>query len=396
MIEALTVKGSFRGFSGHDRHVREFARGMSQHGVQLQLVDFSNWAPGKLPGEKYEFWFDTLGRPVDSKMVLHFCMPQQVQMAGGKMNINFTMFEATRIPPKWVKLNSQHDLVILPTSACEQAWVESGFAPEKIRLCPLGVNPDLFHPDAEPMEPVNENGNGFHEYGVRFLNVSDLTPRKNLLSLLQVWLRATSREDDAVLVIKLSCGIEERLSQFLNDIKKMEARIGKTRKAAAPIVLLVNRFFSDAEMPGLYAAATHYWSMSRGEGWDLPMMEAGATGLHVIAPYHTAYATYLDDSVAQMVPAQIVPAKFKMSDGTHKLFRKAGWWHPDEERAAELIRQAIDHPRQGRNDALRERIVREFTWRKATARLLEILNELESNGSRNRPGRNRFFQSLWS
>jgi hypothetical protein len=43
--------------------------------------------------------------------------------------------------------------------------------------------------------------------------------------------------------------------------------------------------------------------MSRGEGWDLPMTEAAAAGLRLIAPRHTAYLTYLDAEVAQLIPA---------------------------------------------------------------------------------------------
>ena len=50
-----------------------------------------------------------------------------------------------------------------------------------------------------------------------------------------------------------------------------------------------SRVFTDAELPSLYAAATHYVSLSHGEGWDMPLCEAAASGLAVIAPRHTAY-----------------------------------------------------------------------------------------------------------
>jgi hypothetical protein len=51
-------------------------------------------------------------------------------------------------------------------------------------------------------------------------------------------------------------------------------------------------------MPGLFAAASHYWSMSHGEGRDQPMIEAAASGLRLIVPRHTAYLEYLDADVA--------------------------------------------------------------------------------------------------
>ena len=61
---------------------------------------------------------------------------------------------------------------------------------------------------------------------------------------------------------------------------------------AAPVRVL-HDLVADAKAPGLYAAATHYISLSHGEGWDQPMMEAAAAGLKLIAPSHSAYLTYL-------------------------------------------------------------------------------------------------------
>src|SRR5439155_5195783 len=123
-----------------------------------------------------------------------------------------------------------------------------------------------------------------------------------------VWLRATTRNDDAILILKV--GRQPPGSTFLlmRDLDALERAIGKTRKESAP-VLFSDQVLPDSEMPRLFAAATHYWSMSHGEGWDQPMVEAGATGLRLIAPMHSAYTAYLDASVARMIPARLVPAR---------------------------------------------------------------------------------------
>jgi glycosyltransferase involved in cell wall biosynthesis len=291
-------------------------------------------------------------------------------------NVNFTMFEASRIPSKWVKWNRRTDLVILPTESSKRAWVDSGFPEPQIRLCPLGVDPDLFHPDVEPLPLGEYNGRPISDYRVRVLNVSDVSPRKNLPGLLRVWMRTTKPTDDAVLILKINCPFKLLLREFRRRIERLETQIGTSRQEAAPIVFIINQAFSDAQLPRLYAAATHYWSMSRGEGWDLPMTEAAATGLHLIAPQHTAYTTYLDESVATMIPARRVPANVKWSSWMSILFRGADWWEPDEEVAAHCIRQTMTNPGEGKNLAARQRIAETFTWKKATTRLIEILNEL--------------------
>jgi glycosyltransferase involved in cell wall biosynthesis len=137
----------------------------------------------------------------------------------------------------------------------------------------------------------------------------------------------------------------------------------------------VDRLLSDAEMPGLFAAATHYWSMSHGEGWDQPMIEAGAAGLRLIAPRHSAYLAYLDSSVAQLVPSRGEPVDAAAAPWMIPLFEDARWWTPDPDAAGAALRNALD----GRDEpaaSLRDRLAREFTWERAAARLIEIMSEL--------------------
>jgi hypothetical protein len=55
----------------------------------------------------------------------------------------------------------------------------------------------------------------------------------------------------------------------------------------------------------------------------------------------------------------------------------AHWWEPDEDEAIDCIRLAIEGGDWGKASA-RNRIVGQFTWEKATHRLMDILNEVEA------------------
>src|SRR5262249_49248216 len=184
----------------HDHHVREFVRHLARRGIRQQLVDVPEWGSAALPPECRDPWFDTLGRPVRAHATLHFCMPHQVRPARGRVNANYTMFEADRIPEGLVRHNLSHDLVIVPTASSRGAWTSSGCPAARIRLCPLGVDVDRFHPRVEPLTLSDRLGRPVREYRTRVLNVSEISPRKNLLALLRVWLRATTRDDDAILI----------------------------------------------------------------------------------------------------------------------------------------------------------------------------------------------------
>jgi glycosyltransferase involved in cell wall biosynthesis len=318
-------------------------------------------------------WFDSLSEACGAKTILHFSMPHQVVCDPGKINANFTTFEATRVHPAWVEANRKHDALILPTESSKRAWVDSGFPEHRIRLCPYGVNAVVFSGDAEPLHL----GTGaVQQRRVRFLNISEFSPRKNLFGLLEAWILGTSRMDDAVLIVKLGCYEASALARFQTQTRLLEQHLRKTLTDAAPVHFSFT-LLSDADMPRLYKAATHYISMSHGEGWDQTMMEAAASGLKLIAPAHSAYLTYLDASIASLIRSTEIPVAFEGDAATAALFQGAHWWQPDREHAIEYIRDAIEGRDVGRGSP-RDRIVGGFTWANATRRLIEILDETQS------------------
>jgi glycosyltransferase involved in cell wall biosynthesis len=374
------VRGSFRGASGHDHHTREFVRQLAGQGVRIQLADIPHWHPVKLPADARDPWFEQLVSPVKAATVLQFCMPHQVVTGQDRLTVNYTMFEASQVPAHWVARGRDHDLVIVPTQSSLQAWLASGYPRGKLRTCPLGIDVDRFGPAREPLPLPTPGGRPVADHGIRVLNVSEPLPRKNLAGLVRAWIRATSADDDAILIIKVGPTIRESTSALFRQLAVMEQTLGKSREQAAPI-LFVDRLLAEAEMPMLYAAATHYWSMSHGEGWDQPMMEAAATGLRLIAPSHTAYLDYLDPDVAQLIPVRSTPADARSHAWTAPLFEGAHWWTPDEDAAGQALRNALDGRDQPAASA-RDRLASAFTWRQAGARLIEILADFHHEHGR--------------
>jgi glycosyltransferase involved in cell wall biosynthesis len=358
---------------------------LHHQGVLIELVDLPNWGSVQAPGDARDEWFNTLGAPSQADVVLHICSPFHARPEPDKLNVNYTMFEADRVHPGWVARNREHDLVIVPTESSRRAWLGSGLPGDQIAVCPMGVNTDVFTGDAEPLDLRDAIGHPISERKIRFLNISELGPRKNLFGLLRAWLMATTDRDDALLVIKLSVPVEPLLDAFKRRVQFLEKSIRKPFAEAAPVVFVYDRF-SDTEMPRLYAAATHYISLSFGEGWDQPMLEAAASGLRLIAPDHSAYSAYLDNSVAQLIASREVPCLFSGWGLVQLFFQNANWWEPDEREAILAIRSAIEGRDASRRLA-RDRVIREFTWEQSTRKLIALLENLRS---RHRSGRLRF------
>jgi len=384
MVSGVRIRGPFTGPSGYDHHVREFARGLWDLSVPVELRNLDDWGPVQLPRNLRDPWFEKLDKPVDARSTVHFSFPSQVTPDAGRLDINFTMFEATRIPAHWAAAHTASDLIVLPTEHSRRAWLESGVPESKLRLCPLGVRTDLHRPGVKPLPLTGRDGRPLASYAVRFLNVSELGARKNLDGLLVAWLRATSRHDDTVLILKVGCYNPGSLATFEAEVQAAELQAGKRLDEAAPVHFIYD-LFPDADMPRLFAAATHYISLSFGEGWDLSMIEAAASGLSLIAPRHSAYLAYLDEDIATMISCREVPALDADGFWVSDLFEGANWWVPDGDEAVARIEEAVQ--RGPVSDArARQRMVERFTWKHAAQRLIEVLDEAEAMADR-RPAR---------
>jgi FkbM family methyltransferase len=379
----LKVVGPYKGGSGYDRHTREFVREFVRRGVRVELNDLPGWST-PLPEHAHSI-FDRLAAPVGAETVLHFTMPHHAKPEPGRRNVNYTMFEAERIPAPWVESAQAHDLIALPTEAALRAWADSGVPEEKLRVCPLGVGGEFFSEPAEPGDFAAPDGRPVASFRSRFLHIAELRRRKNHLGLLRAWMNATHRDDDAVLILKVSVFQQRVLSQFQEDVLEMQRRSGRSLLDAAPVVVLADHLADDM-IRSLYASASHYVSLSHGEGWDLPMMEAAVSGLALIAPAHSAYLTYLREEEAYLIPASLGPARFdgKLTPEDAMLFHGLRWWHPDEDAAADVIRSIVRGSAPPKRSA-RDRIAAAYSWEKAAAALLAAIGELPAMSAGSRP-----------
>ena len=359
----LLVHGPYRSQSGYGRHTRAFVKEFDAMNVDYALLDTPQWSPAA------EFPARPERTPVsDCKRLLHFCMPHQALPLRDVPAINFTMFEGTKIGDEWIDCAHAMEAIVVPTESSRAAWLAADIDASRVHLCPLGVDSELFAPSAQPLPLVATNGRSVASYRTRFLNISEVVSRKNLPGLMRAWLRATRATDDAILIFKLRTS-PSSLLRFLREFADAEAQTGIARNHAAP-VLFFNEELLDAIMPRLHAVATHYISMSHGEGWDQPMMEAAVMNRALIAPRHSAYTHYLDDEIAELLPVTQVTAD--RHDWMRALFGNADWWVPDEAAAIAAIRAAIDGTSPARARP-RDRIASTYTWRRAAERLVEIV-----------------------
>ncbi|MBP7337767.1 tetratricopeptide repeat protein [Niveispirillum sp.] len=361
--DGLLLRGPFSTASGYAHMGRRYIQTLRRQQVPLQVIGVFG----------HETWADEpLEAPVGAKAAINIMVPLAVEPIPGLATILYSMFEGPRISRTWAKQSLAADMVIVPTESSRVAWASQGYPEDRIRVCPLGVDAEPAAADAPPLTLVDGHGRRVDSYRHRFLNVSDAIPRKNLDGVLRVWLRATNRDDDAVLILKPGKGGTEAARRHLqNIVRQTQDHVGRAFTDAAPIVL-IDQPLSEAEMTGLFRTANHYFSLSHGEGWDLPLSKAGAMGMGLIAPAHSSYLDYLDERFARLIPCTTGPAHLPYSTEPWEPFFGLDWWNPDETVAAGIISDIIAGRDKGLPDASAH-LLGNFTWDQAARKLRRIL-----------------------
>jgi glycosyltransferase involved in cell wall biosynthesis len=204
-----------------------------------------------------------------------------------------------------------------------------------------------------------------------------MLPRKGVDVLLAAYRRAFTRDDDVALVLKL---FGTRSFYQLDDDDGAALR-AFAADPAAPELVVIDEELTDDDIVRLYRSCGALAFPYRGEGFGLPMLEALACGLPVIATAGGAADAFLDAKVAYCVPARRVPLSGAIRG---EALAGEGWWlEPDPGALAATLRHVAAHPEEARAKAQRgaERVRRDWTWDRAAEIAAERLRRLVRNGS---------------
>jgi glycosyltransferase involved in cell wall biosynthesis len=249
-------------------------RWQGDHGQPTSLSIINDRVTERLPGpvERVSRHGDRLDPPLPHAAdveVRHQWPPDFRPAPSGRL-VLIQPWEFGSIPRDWlVPLRDQIDALWVPSEYVRAMYLEAGVDPERVVVIPNGVDLELFAPDAsstrDPSAPL------------RFLFVGGLIGRKGADLLFEAWKRAFPDRDDVVLVIK----------DFGSAGTYRTGDRGPIRDWAAsgrlPRIELADEELTAAEVADLYRSCDVLVHPYRGEGFAMPVLEAMACGLPVIA-----------------------------------------------------------------------------------------------------------------
>jgi glycosyltransferase involved in cell wall biosynthesis len=182
-------------------------------------------------------------------------------------------WEFGAVPQAWcTPLADNVDELWVPSEYVRGMYLEAGIDPARVVVIPNGVDLERFSPDGHQRELPGAGT------GLRFLFVGGLVARKGPDVLLAAWCEAFAGRDDVTLVIK-----DFGADGIYRGEPAREAIRAHAASGALPRIVLIENDLPGEEIAALYRSCDVLVAPYRGEGFAMPVLEAMACGLPVIA-----------------------------------------------------------------------------------------------------------------
>lgn len=372
MINALDLKGPVYDPGGYAEVTRSLALAFHRLGVKVHLQRHPwDFVRTNLPENWQKALAEMMATPPGAGPFLQIGVPDDFRRDPLRFSIGLTMLETDRICADWVRKCNEMDEIWVPSTFNWHTFTASGVDPAKIKVMPLGVDAARFRPEAAPLPIPGKRG-------FTFLANFEWNLRKGYDLLLLAFAQEFDPREEVCLVLKtLQNGpsFDPNGSSIRYEIEQFLHHLGK--KATAPIIL-IPQVLAVGQMPSLYTAADCYVLPTRGEGWNLTILEAMASALPVITTKWSAPLDYLTPANSFLIPStglEPVPAIDRWRD---KIYAGSCWAKPSLPATRRLMRLVFTNPALARERGRRARadVLSRFTWEAAAARMLRRLEEI--------------------
>ena len=338
------------------------------------LVDRANFALGDYADFEIRHHYPPrLSRPADQRTKLILTAPWEYYM----------------LPIEWIQQIIENVTEVWCYSqTVAKCYTDSGVPEHMVRVIPLGVDTQLFRPDAAPYQFTDEPGTqrlaGFEKPPTIFLAVGTID-RKGLGGLLEAYCNTFSLYDNVLLVVKDTC--VETVYRGGTQGDRLRAL---ANSPTGPAVIYIEQELPPAEHAGLFRIAHLVCLPYHNEGFCLPALEAQASGTPPCVPEGGPTSDFCNNTNSIIIPAklesmgtsrigdwQCCGETSRLVVNPRDLGRAMRWAHEHPEETAALGAAGAIHARE------------QYTWDHTVAMMKERLVALHNDGAKTRVGDNK-------
>lgn len=341
--KTVIIRGPLLTQSGYGCHSRQVARWLFDRAdVKGDVEVVTNpmmWGrtPWLLDPEKEDGLVGKIiqnARPIQKADIsIQIQLPNEWDPFLADYNIGMSaVVETDKCNPQWIDCVNNMDLVIVPSEFCKNTLENSGKVTTPVVVVPESYFDKAAQPHVIELENVDTPFN-FLVFG-QFTGNNPENDRKNLLYTIKWMAEAFEGCDDVGVLVKTNFGRHTTIDRqnTLKMLSDVVMQVSKPNKG--PKFYLLHGEMSEEELSGLYhhPKVKALVSLTRGEGFGLPLLEAAVAGLPVIATNHSAHIEFLGKGKFISVDCSLVPIHQTRVDGNIFL-EGVRWAMPDEKDA---------------------------------------------------------------
>jgi glycosyltransferase involved in cell wall biosynthesis len=368
----VLIRGPLLTQSGYGVHARQVARwlfGRDDLDVEVQALPWGDtpWLIDRnlhdgFIGRIMEKTVDPSGRSYDATIQIQ--LPNEWDTTLSKVNIGITAsVETDRCNPEWVDACNRMSMVIVPSQHSKNSLTSTGLVTAPIKIVPEAYSEAILKNENTKIDELNFSTNfNFLIFG-QITGNNPENERKNIFYTVKWLCEAFERDKDVGIVIKTNSGrntcIDRRLMQ-----QTFEGLAKEIRKGDFPRIHLLHGDLSDEEVSSLYrhSKIKALVSLTKGEGYGLPILEAAASGLPVIATNWSGHKDFL--SHGKFIEIDYKLSEIHSTRVDNKIFMNGSKWanvhEEDFKKKVTKFRSASSIPREWARD-LSEKIQKKYS-----------------------------------
>jgi len=295
-------------------------------------------------------------------------LPHEWDNTIAKKNFGVTAVVETDIcSKKWVEACHKMDHVIVPSEFAKRCLINSGLKGKRATVIPEAFIDSCLE---EPI-PLSIN----FQTNRNFLMMGQMsgdweTDRKNTAQTIALFCDVFQNRPDVGLIVKTNSGTNSTVDRTISR-NKLKSVVEQVRHGDFPKVYFLHGYLKNKEVSSLYQhpKVKGLISLTHGEGFGLPLLEAAACGLPVLATNWSAHTEFLNLGKWTKVPGRVETIPEKKVDGT--IFVKGSKWANIDLPNAKRILQSFVEDDLGTHEdtlALKQRIRNTYSFTKIAYR----------------------------
>lgn len=388
-MKTALIRGPVLSKSGYGTHCRQIFKWLLNAGYDVQC-NITPWGltswyvnPEDLGGLVGEAMKRTGQDLKDIDLSVQVQLPHEWEPGLCKFNVGVTAgVETTRAPEQWGECVKKMDLVIVPSAFSKSGLVAAGAPPEKISVVPESFSDNLLDESRgslrhlqldEVVTPFN-----FLMFGQVTSKEPD-TDRKNLFYGVKWFCEEFKDNKQVGLIVKTNLGTSCVFHRMQLE-QMFTALVKEVRKGEYPRVYLLNGDMSNEDCASLLVSpkVKAMVSFTRGEGFGLPLVDAAAAGLPVIATSWSGHTEFLGLGKYSKVSYDLVAVPHEKL-GKEIFAEGSKWAMPQEEDAKKRMRKMFESqsiPREWAKE-LRERVQKTHSFEAVSRKYDEVIGRSE-------------------